>query len=78
MPREPGQLTEREIEVLVLVANGFTSKQISARLGVGMQGIHSRLAAAGRVLGASSRTHLVALAIAGGFIDVAEIHPANR
>ncbi|MEE6264943.1 LuxR C-terminal-related transcriptional regulator [Streptomyces diastatochromogenes] len=76
--RPASALTEPQLEALVYAANGLTSAQIAARLGCGRDAINLRIRYAADHLGASSRTHAVALAIAAGLIDPDEIHPAQR
>ncbi|GGX49213.1 LuxR C-terminal-related transcriptional regulator [Streptomyces noursei] len=71
-------LTEPQLEALVLAANGLTSAQIAHRLGCGRDAVNLRIRYAAGHLGASSRTHAVALAIAAGLIGTDEIHPATR
>lgn len=71
-------LTEPQLEALVLAANGLTSAQIAHRLGCGRDAVNLRIRYAAHGLGASTRTHAVALAIAAGLIHPDEIHPAKR
>ncbi|SHL73941.1 LuxR C-terminal-related transcriptional regulator [Streptomyces yunnanensis] len=71
-------LTGPQLEALVYAANGLTSSQIAGRLGCGRDAINLRIRYAASALGATSRTHAVALAIARGLIDPDEIHPARR
>jgi DNA-binding CsgD family transcriptional regulator len=65
----PGQLA-----ALRLAANGLTSRQIAGRLGVSEQAIHLRLKVAAKSLGASSRTHAVAVALRLGVLALEEVH----
>lgn len=56
-------LTRRQIEVLDLVAHGFTTKEIAVRLGVSDATVKFHVTSALRTLGARSRTEAVAIAI---------------
>jgi DNA-binding CsgD family transcriptional regulator len=55
-------LTDREREVLQLVAAGLTNAEIAARLSVSRHTVLSQIASASAKLGATSRTHAAALA----------------
>jgi DNA-binding CsgD family transcriptional regulator len=55
-------LTEREREVLQLVAAGLTNAGIAARLSVSRHTVVSQIASASAKLGAAGRTHAAALA----------------
>jgi DNA-binding CsgD family transcriptional regulator len=54
-------LTERELEVSLLVAKGLTNEQIGCVLGVSMNAIKATLARAFRRLDIESRVELVAI-----------------
>lgn len=54
-------LTAREIEVLSLVADGWSNKQIGHRLEVSALTVKSHLARIGRKLGVGDRAHMVAI-----------------
>lgn len=71
-------LTGCQLEALIYAANGLTSSQIAARLGCGPDAVNLRIRYAATALGASSRTHAVALAIARGLIRPDEIHATKR
>lgn len=74
------RLTQGQLAALRMAANGFTSRQIATRLGTTETGIHLRLNAAARSLGARSRAHLVALAMASGLLaatDISETWPSQ-
>jgi DNA-binding CsgD family transcriptional regulator len=74
MPRIlDGRISAGELAALRLVASGYSSRQIGARLGTTEQGIHLRLTRAARSLGARSRTHAVAIALARGLIALEEV-----
>ena len=65
----PVRLTRREVECLKLSAQGYSAKQIAARLGrsIGTATLH--LQNATRKLGARNRTHAVSLAVQNQLID---------
>ena len=54
-------LTERERQLLELLADGLTSAEISERLGIAMPTVRSHAAAILRKLGASSRAEAIAI-----------------
>lgn len=56
-------LTDREIAVLKLVADGLTNVEISAQLGIAALSVKSHLARIGRKLGTGDRTQMVAAAM---------------
>jgi DNA-binding CsgD family transcriptional regulator len=63
--RDARGLTERELAVLALVAEGLTTREIAARLSVTPPTVETLLASARRRLGARTRVEAVAL-LAGG------------
>jgi DNA-binding NarL/FixJ family response regulator len=72
--RQPGNinipdLTERETEVLKLVALGFTSKEISRRLDVGVKSVETYKARGTEKLGLKSRAEVVRYAAAQGWLS---------
>jgi DNA-binding NarL/FixJ family response regulator len=68
-PRGPAALTERELAVLALLAEGHTYDEIGARLSIGAETVRTHLQKACERLGASTRTQAVAMAIRQGLID---------
>jgi DNA-binding CsgD family transcriptional regulator len=56
-------LTKREREVLSLLAEGLQLEEIAQRLGIGLETVRTHVRHAGARLGASNRTHAVAIAI---------------
>jgi len=56
-------LSAREIEVLQLVAAGYSNGQVGQELGLSPLTIKAHLARIGRRLGSGDRAHLVALAM---------------
>ena len=67
-PAAAGTLTGREIQVITLVADGCSNKQIAGRLSLSALTVKNHLARAGRKLGARDRAHLVAVACRAGVI----------
>ncbi|UQX00581.1 response regulator transcription factor [Streptomyces sp. RerS4] len=67
-PPWAGRLTEREAEVLRLMANGLTNQEIGERLGVGPQTIKTHVAGVLAKTGSRDRTQAVIAAYEGGFI----------
>jgi DNA-binding NarL/FixJ family response regulator len=61
-------LTTRELEVLRLVADGFTNKSIGAQLGINDRTVRGHLANIFGKLGAASRTEAVTEALKKGWI----------
>jgi DNA-binding CsgD family transcriptional regulator len=56
-------LTDREREVLALLAQGLQLEEIGQRLGIGAETVRTHVRNASDRLGASNRTHAVAIAI---------------
>ncbi len=63
-------LTAREIEVLRLIANGNSNKQIAARLLVAEETVKSHVTSILAKLGAQDRTHAVTIGLKRGIIDL--------
>lgn len=79
MPRTlDGSLSPGELAALRMAANGLTAGQIARRLGTTETGIQLRLNRAARSLGATTRPHLVALALVRGVLTAGDIHDASR
>lgn len=63
-----GELTEREAEVLKLVALGFTNKEIAHQLGVGVKSVETYKARGTEKLGLKTRAALVRYAARQGWL----------
>jgi DNA-binding CsgD family transcriptional regulator len=63
MPKPESTLTPRELEVLVLIAGGQTSQRIGETLDIAKRTANEHALSIIDKLGASNRTHAVALAI---------------
>jgi DNA-binding NarL/FixJ family response regulator len=61
-PTPAGALTERQVEVLRLLAEGVANKEIAYRLGLSEKTVKSHLTAIFRTLGVSNRAQAVAAA----------------
>jgi len=66
---QTGELSERETEVLRLVACGHSNKEISARLGISVKTVETYKARAMEKLGYRSRVELVRYAADQGWLD---------
>lgn len=71
------ELSEREIEVLQLIATGNSNKQIADRLFVAEATIKSRVTNILSKLGASDRAHAVTIALKRGIIESSHFLPAG-
>ena len=63
------RLSEREVAILRLVADGHANKQIAWRLGVSTDTIKANLKQLFAKLGVDDRTHAVTVAARRGFIE---------
>jgi DNA-binding NarL/FixJ family response regulator len=68
--KAPEALTDRELEVLALVAQGLTNRAIGRKLGISDRTVQGHLANIFGKLGASSRTEAVVAAVKLGWIEV--------
>jgi len=67
-PAQGGALSDREEEVLRLIARGFTNREIAARLEVSVKTVETHKARAMEKLGVDSRAGIVAHAIQAGWM----------
>src|SRR5262249_37354434 len=67
-PAHDGALSDREEEVLGLIARGFTNREIAARLEVSVKTVETHKARAMEKLGLESRAGIVAHAIQAGWM----------
>lgn len=63
-------LTERELEILALLARGFTVKQVATRLGIGPRTVETHIAKIYRKLGVRNRVQAVSRATALGLVEL--------
>ena len=61
-------LSRREIEVIALVSEGMSNKDVGERLGLSALTVKSHLARIARKLGTGDRAHMVAMAMRAGLI----------
>jgi two-component system response regulator NreC len=71
-PGIPDDLTERELEVLRLIALGNTNAEIAAQLFISVRTVESHRSHIQRKLGRTSRAELVGYALEHGLIGVPE------
>jgi DNA-binding NarL/FixJ family response regulator len=69
-PASVEALTEREIEVLALLAEGLSNKGIAARLGISDQTVKFHVASISGKLGTHTRTETVRRAVRSGLITL--------
>ena len=66
-------LTPREIDVLKLIAKGFSNKQIGDRLGIAEATVKNHVVSLLGKLGVQDRTHAVTLSLERNIIDLEEV-----
>jgi DNA-binding CsgD family transcriptional regulator len=69
-PARPSPLTQRQREVLSLLAEGMMTARIAETLGLSEAAVSLHFANARKALGASTREHALALALTRGFISL--------
>ena len=69
----PGQLSDRQIAILRLIADGRTNKAIGARLGYSESTVRHETMRIFRMLGVSSRSQAVTEAMARGLISPSQV-----
>lgn len=62
------RLTDRQLDVLVLVADGLDNSQIAARLFMSVRTVGYNQQAINRLLGATGRAHAVGIAYRAGLL----------
>jgi two-component system, NarL family, response regulator LiaR len=72
-PESPEALTEREIEVLKLVARGKANKQISRELFIGEKTVKAHVSSILAKLGVQSRTQAALHAVRTGLVSIDEL-----
>lgn len=75
--REYGQLTPRRLEVVRLVAAGYSAKEIGSKLFLSEATVKQHIESARRDLKARDRAHLAAIAVLLGLVDPADVLPAE-
>ncbi len=74
----PSQLTNREREVLIQIAEGLSNKEIASRLGVGVRTVETHRERIMRKLNIHSVAGLTKFAIAKGLITLREEHNSHH
>jgi DNA-binding CsgD family transcriptional regulator len=69
MANNYGGLTERQLEIVVLIANGYRMQEIAEHLHFSISSLESTLRRARKRAGARTNAHLVSLAIAHGQLE---------
>ena len=64
-----GGLTERELEVLQLLSEGYSNKQVSEKLFISVQTVKTHVAHIFEKLGSRDRAHAVATAMRRGLLS---------
>ena len=67
---EPPKPSQRELELLNLMADGLTDTEIAEKLSISAKTMRSRLHALRMKMQARTRTHAVAIAFRRGLLDV--------
>lgn len=75
-PANPGQLTPRETQVLVLLARGRANKEIARELQIGQQTVKTYVSNILSKLGAQSRTQAALYAVQAGMVSARELSKA--
>lgn len=68
--KEDDLLSERQVEILQVIANGLSTKQAARHLGITTKTVHNHLNAIYRKLDAQSLTHAVLSAVRLGIIEL--------
>lgn len=68
MPQRGAPLTERQIEILRLIAQGLTNEQIGSRLTISPDTVRTHIRRSMRQLGAVSRAQMVAIGYEEGIL----------
>ncbi len=68
-PEREGELSEREAEVVRLIARGFSNKEIAAQLDVSSKTVETYKARSLEKLGLSSRSDLVRYSLRRGWLE---------
>jgi DNA-binding CsgD family transcriptional regulator len=68
-------LSEREAEVLLLIAQGLSNKEIAARLRISVKTVETYKARSMEKLGLSGRADIVRFALQKGWLHDSKNHP---
>lgn len=75
MPRK--LITDRQREILILAAHGYTNTSIARMLGIHPSTVQNHLTTLFRRLGAHDRAHAVTIALYHGLITMADLRTAD-
>lgn len=70
-------LTSRELQLLMLVALGYSAKEVANRYGIAFRTVETHLDTMRLKLRARNRTHMVAIAIEMGLISSSQIRQGS-
>lgn len=73
VPHVP-MLTNRELQLLMLVALGYSAKEVAYRCGIAFRTVETHLDTIRLKLRARNRTHMVAIAIRLGLLSAAQFN----
>src|SRR4028119_529409 len=76
MINETNQLSEREREILRLVATGLSNQQIANQLGISVNTVKVHLRNVFRTIGVASRTEATMYAVRAGIVTIDRAEPA--
>ena len=76
--RPESPLTNRELEILSYVAEGFSNRAIGVHLGISEQTVKNHLAKVLQRLRAPDRTGAVVIALRNGWLQLQQLHVAER
>ena len=62
--------TPRMVEIIELIAQGYTDREIAEKLFLGHETVRTHIARTREYLGARSKAHIVALAVEHGYIQL--------
>ena len=74
----PCPLTERELEILADVAEGYSNRSIGVRLGISEQTVKNHLAKVLQRLQAPDRTAAVVISLRNGWLDLNRLQVSTR
>lgn len=77
LPPEPAELSEREREILILVANGASNKEVAQQLFISPNTVKVHLRNIFGKIGVSSRTEAALYAVRAGFVQLAADIPPS-
>ncbi len=72
------QLTNRQMEILIMYARGFSTKEMAEQLFISVKTVETHMRDAAIKLGARNSRHMIYLAYRKGIIKVEDDDPANH